>query len=100
MKRMAQIIKVKPEVIAEYKRIHAAVWPEILQGDFRSEYQKLHDLPEGAGKHPLRLLGISRQRFQGRHGKDQKAPRMREWWDITDPMQIPSKPASPANGGR
>ena len=31
MERMAQIIKVKPEVIPEYKRIHAAVWPEILK---------------------------------------------------------------------
>ena len=30
MQRMGRVIKLKPEVIPEYKRIHAAVWPEIL----------------------------------------------------------------------
>jgi L-rhamnose mutarotase len=30
MKRMGFVIGVKPESIAEYKRIHAAVWPEVL----------------------------------------------------------------------
>ena len=30
MKRMGQVIKVKQDAIAEYKRVHAAVWPEVL----------------------------------------------------------------------
>ncbi|ROM33101.1 hypothetical protein BK647_31015, partial [Pseudomonas protegens] len=30
MQRMGMVIGVKPEMIAEYKRLHAAVWPEIL----------------------------------------------------------------------
>jgi L-rhamnose mutarotase len=30
MERMGQVIRLQPEVIAEYKRIHAAVWPEVL----------------------------------------------------------------------
>ena len=30
MKRYGSVIKVRPEAIAEYKRYHAAVWPDIL----------------------------------------------------------------------
>ena len=30
MKRYGSVIKVKPEALAEYKRYHAAVWPDIL----------------------------------------------------------------------
>ena len=30
MKRMGMVIGVRPDQIADYKRVHAAVWPEIL----------------------------------------------------------------------
>src|SRR6201981_798179 len=30
MKRYGSVIKVKPEALAEYKRHHAAVWPDVL----------------------------------------------------------------------
>jgi L-rhamnose mutarotase len=31
MKRYGMVIKVVPEKIAEYKRLHAAVWPDVLK---------------------------------------------------------------------
>ena len=31
MKRYGALIKIKPERIEEYKKYHAAVWPEVLQ---------------------------------------------------------------------
>ena len=31
MERMGQVIRLRPEIIAEYKRIHAAVWPAVLK---------------------------------------------------------------------
>jgi L-rhamnose mutarotase len=31
MQRVAFVLKVKPEMIEEYKRRHASVWPEMLQ---------------------------------------------------------------------
>ena len=31
MKRYGSVINVRPEAIEEYKRYHAAVWPEILE---------------------------------------------------------------------
>ena len=30
MQRMGRVIYVKPEILAEYKRIHETVWPEVL----------------------------------------------------------------------
>jgi len=30
MKRYGSVIEVRPERIEEYKRYHAAVWPEVL----------------------------------------------------------------------
>ncbi len=31
MKRYGRVIRVKPEKLEEYKRLHAAVWPEVLR---------------------------------------------------------------------
>ncbi len=31
MKRYGMVLGVKPEKLAEYKRLHAAVWPQVLQ---------------------------------------------------------------------
>ncbi len=31
MQRFGAVIGIKPEHIAEYKRIHAAVWPDVLK---------------------------------------------------------------------
>lgn len=30
-RRFAQIVKLKPEFVDEYKKVHAAVWPEVLK---------------------------------------------------------------------
>ena len=30
MQRMAMVVGLKPEKVAEYKRLHTAVWPEVL----------------------------------------------------------------------
>ena len=30
MRRFGQIIRLKPECIAAYERLHAAAWPEVL----------------------------------------------------------------------
>jgi L-rhamnose mutarotase len=32
MQRMAHLIGIKPDAIAEYKRLHREVWPEVLAG--------------------------------------------------------------------
>ncbi len=89
MRRMGLVIGLRPEVIPEYKRIHAEVWPEILalisQCNIRNYTIFLRE--------PENLLFASWEY----HGADFEAdmalmradPRMQDWWRITDPMQVP-----------
>ena len=89
MKRMCRIIQVKPEILAEYKRIHAAVWPEILEAIAKSDVKNYSIFL----REPENLL-ISYWKYHSKnYDKDMEdiksAPRMREWWDMTDPMQTP-----------
>ncbi len=89
MKRMCRIIQIKPEIIPEYKRIHAAVWPEILHAIAHSNVKNYTIFL----RQPENLL-ISYWEYHGtNYARDmeniRKAPRMQEWWSITDPMQTP-----------
>ena len=89
MERMCRIIKVKPEIISEYKHIHAAVWPEVLKAIANSNVRNYSIFL----REPENLL-ISYWEYHGtNYAKDMEeikmAPRMQEWWDLTDPMQAP-----------
>jgi L-rhamnose mutarotase len=87
MKRYGQIIGVKPEQIAAYEHIHAAVWPEVL-----------------AMIHACNIRNYTIFRFQNTLlayfeyiGDDFAAdmakmaadPKTQEWWTHTNPMQTP-----------
>ncbi len=89
MTRMGHVIRVNPETLEEYKRIHAAVWPEILSliaaCNIRNYTIFLRE--------PENLLFA----YWEYHGTDFAAdmekmkadPDMKRWWEITDPMQTP-----------
>jgi len=89
MKRMGMVIGIKPERIAEYKKTHAAVWPEVLAKisdcNVRNYTIFLRE-PENL------LFGYFEY-----HGKDWAAdsakmaddPKTQEWWAIHNPMQAP-----------
>ena len=95
MRRFGQTLGIRPACIAEYKRQHAAIWPEIaaaigaagirnysifLRGETLYAYFEYHG-PDGDFDARMRALAA--------------APRMREWWDLMEPMQVPD-PARPA----
>lgn len=89
MQRMGMVIGVKPEMIAEYKRLHAAVWPEILalisDCNIRNYTIFLRE-PENL------LFG-----YWEYHGSDISAdmakmaasPKNQKWWSFTIPCQQP-----------
>ena len=87
MERMGQVIGLKPEIIAEYKRIHAAVWPAVLKGIADSNIKNYSIFL----KEPENLLFA----YWEYHGTDFAAdmekmklvPEMKDWWKITDTMQ-------------
>ncbi len=87
MQRMCHVVKVKPEIIPEYKRIHAAVWPEILKAIHDSNIRNYTIFL----KEPENILVAYWEYVGSDYAADMQnikaAPRMQEWWNITDPMQ-------------
>ena len=94
MRRFGQVLGIRPECIDEYKRYHARIWPEI-EGAIRAA---------GIRNYSIFLSGEQLFGYYEYHGPDEEyetrmqrlaeAPRMREWWDLMEPMQIPD-PARP-----
>jgi L-rhamnose mutarotase len=89
LKRYGQVIGIRPEAIAEYKRIHAAVWPDVLK---QIKASKLSNYSIFL-KEPENLMFA----YYEYHGDDYEAdmaamaadPRTQEWWAICKPMQAP-----------
>jgi L-rhamnose mutarotase len=87
MQRVAQIIRLKPEAIDEYKRIHADVWPGVLAQIAECGIKNYSIFL----REPENLLFA----YFEYHGEDLAAdmkrmaadPTTQEWWKITDPMQ-------------
>jgi len=94
-RRFGQVIGLRPESLEEYKRHHSAVWPEILKAireaglrnysifHFRGQLFAYFEYTGPEGELEARLAELAR------------APRMREWWDIMDPMQAPVEGRAP-----
>ena len=87
MERRAQIIKLKPEDIVEYKKIHADVWPGVLKMIAACNIKNYSIFL----REPENLLFA----YFEYHGDDFKADMAKmaadettqRWWKITDPMQ-------------
>jgi L-rhamnose mutarotase len=89
MTRMGLCIGVKAETAAEYKRLHAAVWPDILARISASNIRNYSIFL----REPENLLFA----YWEYHGADFAAdmaamaadPATRRWWDICMPLQSP-----------
>ncbi|MCY0096347.1 L-rhamnose mutarotase [Hoeflea ulvae] len=89
MQRMGMVIGLKPETIAEYKALHADVWPGVLarisECNIRNYTIFLRE-PENL------LFG-----YWEYHGEDFAAdaakmaadPETQRWWDVCMPLQAP-----------
>jgi len=95
MKRFGQLLGLRPEKLEEYKRYHVAIWPEIARaireaGIRNYSFYHFHDQlfayfeytgPEAEYEARMKTLAA--------------APRMREWWDVMEPMQVPLEGRKP-----
>lgn len=95
MQRMGMVIGLKPEKIAEYKKLHADVWPGVLSKikDCNiSNYTIFLREPENL------LFG-----YWEYHGDDFEAdaakmaadPETQRWWDVCMPCQAPLETRKP-----
>ncbi|KAI0831669.1 rhamnose mutarotase [Trametes gibbosa] len=99
VKRVCQIIKLKPEAEAEYKAIHANVWPGVLAALARhhiADYS-IHYYP------PLRLLIASFKYTGADYDADMRLvaadPETQRWWKVTDGMQESVVEGATGSGG-
>ena len=89
MQRIGMVIGVKPEKLAEYKRLHAAVWPEVLARISACNIRNYSIFL----KEPENLLFS----FFEYHGADYAGdmekmaadPKTQEWWAVCMPCQAP-----------
>jgi L-rhamnose mutarotase len=87
MKRFGQIIRLRPEKYEEYKQLHAAAWPEVL------DMLQKANIRNYSIYHWNGLLFA----FFEYHGSDFEEdmakiaadPKTHEWWALTDPCQMP-----------
>jgi len=86
---MGAILGIKPEAIAEYKRLHAAVWPEVLAkiADCNiSNYSIFLREPENLLFAYFEYHGTD---FVADSAKMAADPKTQEWWSINMPLQVP-----------
>ena len=89
MKRHGQVIGLKPEHLEEYVKAHAAVWPGVLARISQCNIRNYSIFHRGGQLFAyFEYLGPEEE-FGARIRELALAPRMREWWDIMEPMQVP-----------
>ena len=87
--RMGMMIGVKPERIAEYKRLHADVWPEVLE---MIRACNIHNYtiflrePENLLFSYWEYAGVD---FEADMALMAEHEPTRRWWQLTDPCQTP-----------
>jgi L-rhamnose mutarotase len=87
MQRFGQVIRIKPEAVDEYERLHAAVWPEVLDMIRQCNIRNYSIFRHGD------LLFA----YFEYHGTDFAAdmekmaadPATQRWWAINKPLQEP-----------
>lgn len=87
MKRYGMVIKIRPEKLDEYKKLHAAIWPECLevirQCNIRN-YSIYHR--DGYLYSYYEYVGCD---YEADMAKAAAAPISRKWWDLCKPCQEP-----------
>jgi L-rhamnose mutarotase len=89
MKRIGQVIRLRPEVEAEYKQIHVKIWPEIEQAIYESGIRSYSIYLKDGWLFAYFEYHGPDEEFEARMEAVGRAPRMQEWWGITKAMQIP-----------
>lgn len=87
IKRVASVIGIKPEDLAEYVRIHAAVWPGVLarlKASHIQNYSIYHR--EGMLFSYFEYTGTDYEADMAKVGAD---PITQDWWKVTEPLQQP-----------
>ena len=87
MQRMGMVIGIRPEKLAEYRRLHAAAWPEVLEmirACNITNYSIFLREPENLLFGYWEYAGADFDADMARMAAD---PKTQEWWALCGPMQ-------------
>lgn len=92
MQRYGSVIEVKKEMLDEYKRLHADVWPDVAKritecniGNYSIYLRKLPD-----GKYYLfSYFEYVGDHFESDCAKMAADPATQKWWDVCKPCHTP-----------
>jgi len=89
--RYGSVIGIKPENIEEYKKLHAAVWPEILDKlrdvNIRNYSIYLAEVKKGEW-YLFSYFEYTGDDFKADMKKMGDDPNTQRWWKHTDPLQV------------
>lgn len=87
MQRFASVIRLLPEREAEYRRLHAEVWPDVLAALRRARVTNYSIfLRDGLLFSYLEYVGDDFEADTAAIAADEATQR---WWQVTDPCQHP-----------
>ena len=89
MKRMGHVIGIRPEVIDEYKRVHADVWPEILDRLSKSNITNYSIFLREPENIMFAYWEYTGDDFEADNQAIADDPKTKEWWKLCGPMQVP-----------
>lgn len=98
MKRYGSIIGVRPEKLDEYKKLHAAVWPKVLEMIHRCNLRNysiyLRKLPDG-NHYLFSYFEYIGSDFAGDMARMAADPTTQKWWAVCKPCQQPLSDRAP-----
>ncbi|WP_349897511.1 L-rhamnose mutarotase [Parafrigoribacterium soli] len=87
MKRLASVIGLPPENVAEYERLHAAVWPDVLARLSASNVRNYSIFRHGDVLFSyMEYVGDDLDSDMAAIAAD---PATQEWWKVCEPLQRP-----------
>ena len=92
MQRYGSVIGVKEEKLDEYKKLHAAVWPDVLKMiaacNIHNYSIYLRKMPDGK-YYLFSYFEYTGKDIAADGAKMAADPTTQKWWDVCKPCQIP-----------
>ncbi|MCG8311061.1 MAG: L-rhamnose mutarotase [Cytophagales bacterium] len=87
MQRYGMVVEIKPEKIEEYKKLHAAVWPDVLKINTECNIRNYSIyLKDNMLFSYFEYVGVD---FDNDMAKMAADPTIQKWWDVCKPCHKP-----------
>ncbi|HXS67307.1 MAG TPA: L-rhamnose mutarotase [Candidatus Polarisedimenticolia bacterium] len=98
MKRYGSVVAVRAEKLEEYKKLHAAVWPEVLRMIKRCNIRNysiyLRKLPDG-NYYLFSYFEYAGSDFAADAAIMAADPTIQKWWAVCKPCHVPFNDRAP-----